>query len=149
MSAWHTEEINGHAADVYDPPGPSRPRFGVLYLHGAGLETLSSRHASAYAPLLAGLNLACVCPHGGLSWWTDRVCPPFDPVRSAERYLLEDVLPFFRRRWGIDRRAVGLFGIGVGGQGVLRLAFRHPETFPVAAALSAAVECQEVYGAGY
>jgi esterase/lipase superfamily enzyme len=149
MSGWSALEINGKPADVYDPPGPDRPRFAVLYLHGAGLETLHSVYAAAYTPLLAELRLACVCPHAGLSWWTDRVFPDFDPARTAEQFVLGDVLPFFRRRWEIEPRAVGLFGVGMGGQGALRMGFKHPETFPVVAALSAAVECQEVYGAGY
>jgi S-formylglutathione hydrolase len=149
MSGWSTLAIDGHAADVYEPASSSRSRFGVLYLHGAGLETLHSRFASAYEPLLARFHLTCVCPHAGISWWTDRVCPAFDAGRSAERYVLEAMLPWCKRRWGFEERSVGLFGIGMGGQGALRLAFKHPETFPVVAALSAAIECQEVYGEGY
>jgi S-formylglutathione hydrolase len=146
---WSTVTIQGKAADVYDPPGPARPRFGVLYLHGAGLETLRAPFADAYQRLLAELNLACVCPHAGHSWWSDRVYPPFDPALTAERHLLDHVLPFFGERWGLAPRAVGLFGISMGGQGALRLAFKHPDVFPVVAALSSAIECHEVFDRGY
>ena len=37
---WTTLEIAGKTAEVYDLPGGKRPRFGVLHLHGVGLETL-------------------------------------------------------------------------------------------------------------
>ncbi len=36
----------------------------------------------------------------------------------------------------------------MGGQGALRLAFKHPDLFPVVAALSSAIEYHELYGQG-
>src|SRR5205823_10285623 len=45
-------------------------------------------------------------------------------------------------------RAVGLLGIGMGGQGALRLAFKYPDRFPVVAALAPAIEYHELYGQG-
>jgi S-formylglutathione hydrolase len=143
---WEQAEIGGKPADVYQPPGPDRPRFGVLFLHGLGLETLAGR--PAFVRVLGDLNLACVCPHGQRCWWADRVCPEFDPHLTPERFVLDQVVPFFRQRWGLDSRAVGLLGISMGGQGALRLAFKHPQTFPVVAAISAALDFQEAYGRG-
>jgi esterase/lipase superfamily enzyme len=143
---WTKADIAGKTADVYDPPGEARPRFGVLYLHGYGLETLAG--ADAFTKLLAELRLACVCPHGQRSWWADRVCPEFDPHVTPERYLLDAVLPFFAARWGLRPRAIGLLGISMGGQGALRLAFKHPDTFPVVAAISPAIEYHERYNQG-
>jgi poly(3-hydroxybutyrate) depolymerase len=143
---WSAAEVGGKAADVYDPPGPGRSRFGVLHLHDAGAETL--RDNGAFTRLFAELRLACVCPHGGSCWWADRVCAEFDPKVTPERYLLERVVPFFQARWGLAPRAVGLTGIGMGGQGALRLSFKHPETFPAVAAISPAIEYHELYGRG-
>ena len=37
---WTVADIAGKPADIYDPPGTPRPRFGILFLHGVGLETL-------------------------------------------------------------------------------------------------------------
>jgi S-formylglutathione hydrolase len=142
---WTRLTIAGKEADVFDPPG-GRPRFGVLFLHGHGLETLADQ--PAFTDVLARLQLACVCPHGQRSWWADRVCAEFDPAVTPERYLLASVLPLFAQRWDIHPRAVGLLGISMGGQGALRLAFKHPELFPVAAAISAALDYHEVYGRG-
>jgi S-formylglutathione hydrolase len=140
--SWSQLDLRGHRADVYQPPAP--PRFGVLYLHGVGLETLVDR--PAFTRLFDELGLACVCPHGGVCWWTDRILPEFDPAQSAERYLRSTAVPFFTERWGLAPRAVGLLGISMGGQGALRLAFKYAREFPVVAALSPAIEYQQWYG---
>jgi S-formylglutathione hydrolase len=142
--AWSSAEIAGKQADVYDPP--DRPRFGVLYLHD--YDRLTLRDQPTFTQLFDELRLACVCPAGDRSWWADRVCPDFDAQLTAERYLLQSALPFFQERWGLGPRAVGLLGIGMGGQGALRLAFKHPETFPAVAALAPAIEYHELYGRG-
>src|SRR5437763_12736566 len=131
---WHTIDLAGKPADVYAPPGAGRPRFGVLYLHPVGQETLAGN--VAFTRLFDELRLACVCPRGGQSWWADRVCPDFDTTVTAERYLLDSVLPHFQTAWGLKPPAIGLLGISMGGQAALRLAFKHPQTFPVVAALS-------------
>ena len=141
---WNLVDLAGKPADVYDPP--QRPRFGLIYLHSYGLESLRGR--TAFTALFDELRLACVCPAGDHSWWGDRVCPEFDTTLTPERYLLDRVLPFFRTRWGLDARGVGLFGVSMGGQGALRLAFRHPDTFAAVAGISSAIEHHELYGQG-
>src|SRR5262249_8624111 len=93
-------------------------------------------------------RLACVGLSGGDSWWTDRPCPSFHPRLSAERYLLEDGLPFVQQRWGLAPPALGLLGVSMGGQGALRPAVEHPDRFPAVAALSPALEYHELYGHG-
>src|SRR5882724_5738479 len=101
---WSAHTLNGKTIDVYDPPG--KPRFGLLYLHGVGLETLVDK--PNYTRWLDQLQLACVCPHGQRCWWVDRVCTEFDPQVTPERFLLADVMPLFEQRWGLRSRAVGL-----------------------------------------
>lgn len=141
---WTSVNIAGKTADVYEPPG--RPRFGLLFLHGEDEETL--RDGSAFAKWFDELRIACVCPPGGQSWWTDRICKEFDATMTAEAFLLEHVLPFFHQGWGLADRAIGLLGVGMGGQGALRLAFRHARQFPVVAAIAPAIEYHELYHAG-
>lgn len=142
---WKEVALGGKLAEVYEPSG-SRPRFGVLYLHSAELETLRGR--PAFTQRLDELRLACVCPRGGRSWWVDRICQEFDPLLSPERYLLESVRPFFDSHWGLGPRAVGLLGVGMGGQAALRLAFKQPDLFPAVAAIAAAIEYHQFYGQG-
>ena len=143
---WTQELIAGKPADVYEPVGVDRPRFGILHLHGVGLETL--RDKPAFTRLFDELKLACICPHGQRSWWGDRVCQEFDPVVTPERYLLEQVLPAFHEHWNLAPRRIGLQGISMGGQGALRLAFKQPALFPVVAAIAPALDYYELYGEG-
>ncbi|MHB1423003.1 MAG: alpha/beta hydrolase [Gemmataceae bacterium] len=144
--SWTCVDIGGKPADIFDLPASINPRFGILYLHGAGLETLAGQ--PALTRLLEELKLVCVCPHGKLSWWADRVCAEFDPQMTPERHLLRNVVPFFAERWGIVPRGIGLTGISMGGQGALRLAFKRPDLFPVVAAIASAIEYHELYGQG-
>src|SRR3954452_7763629 len=96
---WQTVEIGGKPADVYVPPltAGGRPRFGVLFLHPLGQETLVGD--VAFTSLFDEHRLACVAPHAGRSWWVSRVCPDFDPVLTPERHLLDHVLPYFQSTW--------------------------------------------------
>src|SRR5438105_14626614 len=141
---WTSMDIAGKPADIYDPSG--RPRFGLIYLHGIGQETLAGRQT--YTDLFAEFSLACVVPHGGYTWWSDRLLAEYDPSRTAEGYVRRDVMPFIRERWLLPERAVGLFGVSMGGQGALRMAFKHPDEFPVVAAISPAIEYHDYYGQG-
>jgi S-formylglutathione hydrolase len=142
---WMREIIVGKTADVYQGAG-YLPRFGMLYMHDEGGRMLQDQ--PLYTQLLQQLRLVCVCPHARESWWTDRICPGFDPHVSVERHLLESILPFFRERWGVTARAIGVAGIGMGGQGALRLAFRHPQLFPAAVGIAPALDFHERYGQG-
>jgi S-formylglutathione hydrolase len=143
--AWSVVEIAGKQADVYDPPG-ERPRFGILYLHPLGLETLHAN--AAFTALFDELRLGCICPHAGRCWWADRICPEFDAKITPERYLRDAVVPYFQTRWGLVPPGIGLLGISMGGQGALRLAFKHPRLFPTVAAISSALDHHELYGQG-
>lgn len=144
--SWSRLDIGGKPVDVYDLAGVTKPRFGVLFLHAADLAPLVDR--PAFTQLFDELRLACVCPHGGPSWWTDRICAAFDPEVTAERYLPQSILPFFAARWNLAPRGIGLLGVSMGGQGALRLAFKHPDLFPVVAALAPVIEYHELYGRG-
>ncbi len=144
-NSWATADIDGGPADVFDPPG-GRPRFAVIDLHDLDLRTLRQR--PEFGRLLAEYRLGCVCPHGGPCWWVDRHCPAFGAHLTPAQYVRGPVLAFIRSRWGLAPPAVGIQGIGMGGQGALRLAFRHPQTFPVVAAIAPAIDYHEVYGRG-
>ena len=143
---WTQVEIAGKCADVFEPRATHPPRFGVLHLHGVGLETLAGN--AVFTRWLQELNLACVCPHGQRSWWTDRRCLEFDPHVTAERHVRDAVLPYFCERWGLLPRSVAIQGISMGGQGALRLAFKRPDLFPVVGAISPALDYHEWYGRG-
>jgi S-formylglutathione hydrolase len=145
-NGWSTQDISGKPAEVFDPPGPTRPRFAMIFLHGHGRETLHDR--PAFSLVMEQLQMACVCPHGERCWWTDRICPEFDHAISPECYVLERIVPFLRTRWDLAPPAIGLIGISMGGQGALRLAFKHAGLFPAVAGISSAIDYHELYGQG-
>lgn len=141
---WTTINIAGKPSDIFEPEG--KPRFGVLFLHGVGGETLIDN--PVYTKLFADQRLAVVSPHGKRSWWADRICEEFDARLTAEKHLLQNVVPFFQERWSLAPPAIGIFGISMGGQGALRLAFKHWKAFPVVAGIASALDFQEAYGQG-
>jgi S-formylglutathione hydrolase len=54
-------------------------------------------------------------------------------------------MPYFRERWGITPPAIAIQGLSMGGQGALRLAFKHPQLFPVVGAISPTLDYHELY----
>lgn len=143
MSRWQTIDIDGKPAELFEPAEPARGT--IIFLHNARCQALSI--SDTYTQLLQEHRLNCLCPWGGATWWTDRIVADYDTSRSAEKYVLEVVVPFAERRWQADRR-FGLLGISMGGQGALRLAFKQPDLFPVVAAIAPAIEYHEFYGQG-
>jgi S-formylglutathione hydrolase len=140
-----TAAIAGKPADVFDPPG-GRPRFAVLFLHDLDEKSLATSLAFTFA--LGQHGLACVCPYGKRCWWADRICAEFDPALTPEAHLLTNVVPFMADRWQLPPHRIALLGIGMGGQGALRLAFKHPKQFLVVAGLGSALDCYEAYDHG-
>jgi S-formylglutathione hydrolase FrmB len=89
---------------------------------------------------LEAAGLPVIAPRTGRSWWLDRTVPAFDPAVSPERYVLDRIVPEVARRFGVAPPGIALVGTSMGGQGALRLAYRHPQVFPVAAAISPAID---------
>lgn len=139
---WTQMEIAGKPADVFEVPGAT-PRFGLLFLPDFDGQSAAGR--AGMEERLIPSRVACVCPSGGRSFWIDRITSEFDPALSGEQYLLNHVLPFFQLRWNLRPEAIATLGFGLGGQGALRLAFRHPHLFRVTAGIAPAIEFQELY----
>jgi S-formylglutathione hydrolase FrmB len=131
-------EIAGHACHAYVPANPSPHGDTVMYLHGVHMGRLEER--PAFARPLDQHGLRCIAPVTQRSWWTDRVCAEFDPHMSAERYVLDRVLPWLAEHWNVAPPRIALLGTSMGGQGALRLAYKHPNVFPIAAAISPAID---------
>ncbi|MBI1901364.1 MAG: esterase [Planctomycetia bacterium] len=135
---WTTIEIAGYPADLFEPERKNPHGFVGIYLHGVHLARLEEN--ATFTELFEKHGLPVVCPRTGRCWWTDRICPDFDRAITPERYVLERVLPFIAERFDSAPPRIGLFGTSMGGQGALRLAFRHPNVFPVAAGISPAID---------
>jgi S-formylglutathione hydrolase FrmB len=135
---WSTIELAGHECEIYEPPRPSPHGFAVIYLHGVHLNRLSQ-----HTPFMRAFDrhgLRVICPRTARSWWTDKICEEFDAQITAERYVIEYVVQWLSESWQAVTPQVALLGTSMGGQGALRLAFKHPRIFPVAAAISPAID---------
>lgn len=142
-SRWREVMIGGRTADVLVPDGP--PAGVAIFLHGYSGDRLSG--SEAYVEALLRQSLLVVCPRGGRSWWLDRETPEFAGT-TPMAHVVNEVLPWVEAEAGVARPAVGLFGIGMGGQGALNTAYRHGRDFAVVAAVSPAIDFQLIHGRG-
>jgi enterochelin esterase-like enzyme len=145
---WTSISLAGHLCDVFDPAVRNPHGFVIVYLHGVHLTRLGDQ--PAFTAEFERHGLPVVAPYTQRSWWTDRICPEFDPALTAERHVLDNVLPLINERYEgepppaeshVEPR-IALLGTGMGGQGALRFAFKYPNRFPVVAAISPAIDYQ-------
>ncbi len=137
---WTQIQLAGHPCDIFEPARRNDREFAIVYLHGVRMTRLVDN--AAFTSEFARHGLPVVAPMTGPCWWTDRICPQFDPKLTAERHVLDNVLPWVQSRWTAAPPRVALLGTSMGGQGALRLAFKHPARFPVVAAISPAIDYQ-------
>jgi S-formylglutathione hydrolase FrmB len=130
-------EVGGHACELHAPPEP-RPGRALIYLHGVRERWLQDM--PALTELVEQQRLPVIAPRTGRSWWLDRIVPSFDRGITPERYVVETIRGEVSRRFGVEPPGIALVGTSMGGQGALRIAYRHPATFPVAAAIAPAID---------
>jgi enterochelin esterase-like enzyme len=135
---WSVIQLAGHPCDVFEPYAAGGHGFLLTYLHGVHLNRLVDK--PVFEAEFERHRLPVIAPLTARSWWTDKICPEFDPKLTAERHILDNVMPYVRERWGAEPPRVGLLGTSMGGQGALRLAFKYPARFPVVAAISPAID---------
>ena len=134
---WFEKTVGTHPCDIYEPAQPNDHGFVLIYLHGVHLDRLVDN--PAFQAQFERYGLPVVAPMTQRSWWTDRICDEFDPEITAERHVLDRVLPYIKQRWNTEPPQIGLLGTSMGGQGALRFAYKYPDTFPVVAAISSAI----------
>ena len=134
---WSMIDVAGHSCECYDPPGAA-PGMAVISLHGVRERSLQD--SAGLRNAIEGAGLRTLAPRTGRSWWLDRILPPFDAAITPERYVVNEVVAEVGRRFGIKPPGIALVGTSMGGQGALRLSYRHPAIFPVAAAISPAID---------
>jgi S-formylglutathione hydrolase FrmB len=146
MAAWTEITLAGKTCDLFEPTERHAQGYVLIYLHGVHLNRLIDK--PAFVDLFEQHGLPVIAPHTQRSWWTDKICEEFDPQLTAERHVLDNVLPYIAERWGTHPPGVGLFGTSMGGQGALRLSYKHPNTFPVVAGISPAIDYHKRFHEG-
>jgi S-formylglutathione hydrolase FrmB len=135
---WSTITLAGHPCEVFEPTTPNPHGYVLIYLHGVHLNRLDDK--PVFCQLFEEHGLPVICPWTQRSWWTNKICAEFDPHITAEQHILNNVVPYIAERWGAAPPKIGLFGTSMGGQGALRFAYKYPNTFPVVAAISPAID---------
>lgn len=153
---WKSHEVAGRPVEAYTPsqwgaltaqaPATVRRDRAVLYLHDQRGQ--SPRDFPTLVEKLEQHQIPLLAPSTGPTWWTDRISRYFDPHLSPRRYLLDFILPFAQSLWGIVPPRIGLLGYRMGAQGALGLAYRHPDQFPVVAAVTPAIDFQLLVAQG-
>lgn len=132
---WPRIAIAGHPCAVHAPPEPV-PGRAAVYLHG-----LDGRPPQgAIRTAIERAALPTIAPLTNRSWWLDRIMPAFDAQVTPERFVREAIVAEIGSRFGVQPPCIGLVGVGMGGQGALRIAYRQPHVFPTAAAIAPAID---------
>lgn len=140
METWKEIDIAGHACETYTPAELCEHPFALVYLHDR--QQTSLREKTAFLQEFDRHGLQVLCPQTGESWWADRIHPPFDPRITAERFVLDEVMPWLELNWQVKPAQVALLGCEMGGQGALRISYKHPNVFPIVAAIAPALDFQ-------
>lgn len=135
---WSTIDVAGHACDLFQPASVAAAGRCLLYLHD--LDERPPQELTAVRNALETSRLPVMAPRTGRSWWLQHRVERFDLQATPEVFLLGPVLEECQQRFAAGSGGVGLIGLEMGGQGALRLAYRHPAIFPVAAAINPAID---------
>jgi S-formylglutathione hydrolase len=142
---WQQVDLGGRRADLYEPETP-RSDVAVIFLHD--FDAVTPRDSSPFTVELARRGLRVVAPLADRCWWTTEPCPDFDETVSPLQFVREAVVPYVGECWQVAPPRIALLGIGMGGQGVLQLAYRWPREFPLVAAIAPAVDFHNWHGYG-
>jgi len=128
------------------PPGyreRKEPLALLLFLHGGGGDSsqLKGQYRASFDAAWKGgalPPLVVATPSARRSFYMDYK----DGTEKWETFLLTELLPRLRTRYGLRTDAAGTFvaGLSMGGMGSLRLAFKHPDLFAAVASLEPAIE---------
>ncbi len=139
-SGWSEESIAGKPCQILIPSQPDEHGYVVVYLHDR--PPLDHVVPLAWRMALERRGLRVVAPLTGHSWWADRVAEDFDPQRTPEQFVIQDVVTWLGQHWQAVPPGLAICGIGMGGQAALRMAYKYPHLFPVTAAVSPDLDYQ-------
>ncbi|MCA9210027.1 MAG: hypothetical protein KDA55_16830, partial [Planctomycetales bacterium] len=98
MGQWQEATVGGHPCDLFEPTQRNEHGYVLVYLHGVHLNRLVDKQP--YITEFERYGLPVVAPFTQRSWWTDRICNEFDPQVSAERHVMDRVLPWIESEYG-------------------------------------------------
>jgi S-formylglutathione hydrolase len=134
---WSTITVAGRDCELFAPDDPA-PGRAVIWLHDLAEERLAD--CPPIRDPLEAARVPVIAPRSGRSWWLDRPMPGWATGPTPERFVVDAVRAEIERRFAVRPPGIAILGAGMGGQGALRIAYRHPALFPVAAAVAPAID---------
>ena len=134
---WSLVTVAGRACEMF-APAEAAPDRALVFLHD--LDGRPPSQSDAVRSAIEAAGLPTLAPLTGRSWWLDRIMPTFDRELPPEQFVRDCVVAEIGTRFGVSPPGIALVGVGMGGQGALRLAYRHPGVFPIAAAIAPALD---------
>lgn len=77
------------------------------------------------------------------AWWIDRPASGYPGRSSSLEFIVNELVPWVTSRWPGQQLAA--MGTDLGGQGAFQLAYRHPQHFPIAAAIRPAIDFHRLH----
>ncbi|MEO1992508.1 MAG: alpha/beta hydrolase-fold protein [Pirellulales bacterium] len=136
-SHWEIIDVGGHNCELFTPSKPSAQK-GILFLHDNDGQRL--RDYPYLRDVIECASIPVIAPRSEQSWWLHHIMPSFDKRISPEQFILSSVKDEMISRFGVRPPSIAIMGVGMGGQGALRISYRHPNVFPIAAALSPSID---------
>lgn len=138
---WQKWEVAGIACDVYHPPKLNEHGFTLVYLHDQDGSNIAGR--THFESQFDAHGLRVIAPQCGRCWWSDRNTTQFQHNgETAEHFVWQTLLAAIKSEFDVAPPELGLFGIGMGGQGALRASYRHPNHFPVVVGIASDLDFQ-------
>jgi S-formylglutathione hydrolase len=72
------------------------------------------------------------------------VVPSFDARFTPQQFLAQHLFPHLQKAWQLPDRRMAICGVGMGGQGALLQAYRHPRVVPVVGAIAPAIDFHQL-----
>lgn len=143
MSGWTRHRHDAGEIECFTPAAEPQP-YALLYLRDR--EGPPPPLNQSLTAELERHRLRACSPAMDDCWWVSSFCPTFvEQAPSPLDWLQFGAAADIADMWGIPTRRIGLLGTGVGGNGVLQLAYRYPARFPVVAAIAPAVDFHTHY----
>ncbi|MBX3443910.1 MAG: hypothetical protein KF774_15995 [Planctomyces sp.] len=134
MSDSTDANIGGVALRMWGLMSPGSPCLLVL----PDSDWPDERHVALLQSRLAKHSLAAVMPRLPGLWWLSRPEPGTPFETSPLAFLAETVVPWMQSE--LAPAAIGVLGVGRGGQGAMQLAYRWPRAVPVVAAVAPLID---------
>ena len=137
-ASWRVQSVGGLEVMVFEPSVTAVGSLVVL----PDFDWPGEQSPEQLAAWLNELSLRGIIS-SPRSWWIDRPASGYPGRSSSLEYIVRELAPWVVEHWPGQQLAA--MGRDLGGQGAFQLAYRHPQLFPIAAAIRPAIDFHRLY----